>query len=228
MKGTFLKYLFKVPDTFYDISEKKFRDVIKYLDDNGFEIGLYASYLAYKSKDFFDFEKNNLEKTFGKRVVGNRHHYWHMNPKKIWETSQIHAESGLLYDTSVCLAKHPGFRYSICSPFHFFNQDTKTEINCLELPSVLMDDHLFGYRKYLEYNNYEKEIDVLVDAVKKYNGLLVLDYHVRVFNSDFFPDWLKSYEYIIKKINEASDYYCDTPENIAKYWLNREKQINGI
>ena len=87
-----------------------------------------------------------------------------------------------------------------------------------------MDDHLFGRMKYSYFDNYHSEIDALLGSVKEYGGVFVVDYHIRVLNPTFFPGWKESYAYLLKKIQEVDDYYCDTPLNIAVL-ENSEDQI---
>jgi len=98
----------------------------------------------------------------------------------------------------------------------------------LEMPTALMDGQLFNLLKYNYLQKKESVIDALIDSVKKYNGMLIVDYHTRVLNKDFFPGWKKSYIYLLDKATRGKDYYSDTILNIAKYWLNREKIIEGL
>ena len=48
-KGSLLEYLIGIPDPFYDVCSEKFRTVINQLKENGFEVGLHASYNSFKS-----------------------------------------------------------------------------------------------------------------------------------------------------------------------------------
>lgn len=88
-----------------------------------------------------------------------------------------------------------------------------------------MDRYLFEKAKRPEPSGYTLEIDSLLDSIKKYEGPLVADYHVRVFNDTFFPQWAESYRYLLKRVTASDDFYCDTPIGIAKHWLDREKRI---
>jgi hypothetical protein len=225
VKGSLLHYFLKAPDPFYDVRQNQFKKVLNYLVRNGFEVGMHSSYLAYQSIDKLLEEKKTVEESLGEPIFGNRHHYWHMNPDNISETAVIHNEIGLLYDSSVCFSKRSGFRFGICSPFHIYDAIRQGPVGALELPTSLMDDHLFKYFRLSYFSKPQFEIDALIDSVKKYAGLLFVDYHVRGFNETFYPKWVASYEYILKKLNEDSDYYSDTPLNIAKIWKKREEAI---
>lgn len=225
LKGSLLRYFLKAPDPFYDVCQNQFKRVLNYLVQNGFEVGMHSSYLAYQSIDRFLEEKKTIEGSLHEPIFGNRHHYWHMNPDNLSETAVIHEEIGLLYDSSICFAKRSGFRFGICSPFHLYDPIRQGPVGVLELPTSLMDDHLFKYFGLSYFSKPQFEIDALINSVKKHAGLFFVDYHVRGFNETFYPKWVESYEYILKKINEDGDFYSDTPLNIAKFWKNREEDI---
>ena len=170
-------------------------------------------------------EKETVEKALDRPVFGNRHHYWHMNLNDVSDTALIHSRIGLIYDSSISFERCAGFRYGACSPFHLYDSAGKMAINTLQLPVTLMDDHLARWKKYSFSGQYQLEIDGLIDSVRRCGGVFVADYHNRGLNDTFYPVWSESYKYLLRKINERNDFYCDTPINIAKYWLAREEQI---
>jgi hypothetical protein len=224
-KGSLLRYFLKAPDPFYDVRQNKFKGVLNYLVQQGFEVGMHSSFLAYQSIEKLLEEKNTVEESLGEPIFSNRHHYWHMNPKHLSETAVMHDEMGLIYDSSICFAKRCGFRFGICSPFHLYDPIQQREVKVLELPPSLMDDHLFKYFGLSYFGKPQFEIDALMNSVKEHAGVFFVDYHVRGFNKTFFPKWVESYEYILKKISEDNDFYSDTPLNIARYWKKREEDI---
>ncbi len=226
--GSLVRYLLVAPDSFYDVRKKLYKDVMHIIDEAGFEVGLHASYYAYRSERQFRIEKENVEKSLGKAVSGNRHHYWHMNPNNPSETAQLHENIGLLYDSSIAFEEASGFRRSICSPFHLYNRDRQRSTNILQLPPTLMDDHLFGHSPNHKFNSYQDHILSLIKAVKTHDGVLTIDYHVRVLNTTFFPDWGKSYEFLLENIASEQDYYCDTPANVIRHCIHREKVLRDL
>ena len=225
VKGSLLRYFLRAPDPFYDVQQDEFKRVLEYLVQNGFEVGMHSSYLAYQSIDRFLKEKKTIEESLRESIYGNRHHYWHMNPDNLSETAVMHEEIGLLYDSSICFAKRSGFRFGICSPFHLYDPIRQGPVGVLELPTSLMDDHLFKYFGLSYFGNPQFEIDALINSAKEHGGLFFVDYHVRGFNETFYPKWVESYEYILRKITEDGDFYSDTPLNIAKFWKKREEEI---
>lgn len=224
-KGDLLRYFLKAPDPFYDVTHKSFRRIMHLMTDKGFEVGLHGSYLAYRSPSRFMAEKHKVESTLEGPVWGNRHHYWHMNPDDPSETARIHKKIGLLYDSSLSFEKNSGFRYSICSPFHLYDANERCPVDVLQIPPTLMDNHLFGYADTCGFKHYLDHIDSLFRSIKSFEGLFVIDYHVRVLNSTFFPDWKESYYYFLETVSNCTDVYCDTLINLARYWLQREKNL---
>jgi hypothetical protein len=225
LKGSLLRYFLKAPDPFYDVQQDQFKGVLDFLVQKGFEVGMHSSYLAYQSGDKFLKEKKTVEESLHEPVFGNRHHYWHMNPDNPSETAVMHDEIGLLYDSSICFAKRSGFRFGICSPFHLYDPIRQGPVEVLELPTSLMDDHLFKYFGLSYFDNPQFEIDALINSVREQGGLFCVDYHVRGFNETFYPKWVESYEYILRKINADGDFYSDTLLNIARFWKRREEEI---
>ena len=226
--GSLIRYLFIAPDPFYDVGKKNFKETMYILDKAGFEVGLHASYYAYRSEQQLRIEKENLEHSFGKAISGNRHHYWHLNPINPSETARMHADIGLLYDSSMAFDKASGFRRGICSPFHLYDRDRQSSVNIPQLPTALMDTHLFKHSRIHNFDSYQNHIRSLINEVRTYKGVLTVDYHVRVINNTFFPDYGKSYEFLLENITAEKDYYCDTPINVIRHWMHREKTLRDM
>src|SRR5436305_1810711 len=111
------------------------------LADEGCEVGLHPSYHAYRSLAQLQSEKEALEKVAGVSVKGNRHHYWHLDPRSPADTLRLHERAGLLYDSSLAFDFYPGFRRGVCHPFRIFHPGERRELNLVELPPAWMDDH---------------------------------------------------------------------------------------
>lgn len=226
-KGNLLRYFLIAPDPFYDVMDKRFKSIMKSIIEQGFEVGMHSSFLSYKNSNQFMNEKTRVERVLNSNVYGNRHHYWHFNQDFPYETAQIHAESGLIYDTSMGFEEHSGFRRGICSPYRLYHTEKECAVDVLQLPPCLMDSQLFHYEDRNPFKDYKEHIDSLVSAVKRYAGVFVVDFHVRVLNNLCFEGWSDAYIYLLEKLSSSSDYYCDTPINIARHWLDREKLLEA-
>lgn len=223
-RGSLLKYLSGTPDPFYDISSVKFRNLFRILIDQGFEIGLQASYEAYQSKEKYSAEKERLENICGKTVFGNRHHYYHLNPNNPEDTLLIHEQINLLYDSSISHNDYLGWRRGICHPYFPFHQGLRRELATLQIPSVWMDDQLFGLKKY---NPGYKELLLrnLADRTSENVGCLCVNIHEYVFENDLFPGWAKSYVDLWQYVINQGNYWIATPLEIAEHWMRRYQSI---
>jgi hypothetical protein len=195
-KGSLLQYALGTPDDFYDVGAPEFRDLFRYLRDEGCEIGLHASYNAWRSADIMRREKDRIEETAGVPIEGNRHHYWHLNPHAPHETLALHEKAGLLYDSSLGLEYYPGFRRGICHPFQPYHPGLRREINVVQLPPAWMDDHFdrrLVQNRIADPTSYAQS---LIQRAVDSGGIVVVDYHSRGMNSDFYPrygPWIREF-----------------------------------
>ena len=226
-KGSLLEYLSGIPDPFYDVGSAEFRKVINQLKNNGFEVGLHASYNSFKSLATLKREIKAVESALGEQLIGNRHHYWHINQDNPAQTSELHEKAGLFYDSSICYEQRAGFRYGIAAPFRLFQKNNNRVSNCLQLPTTFMDDHMYRHLKHSQFKSPHVEIDTLINQTKIFSGLFIVDYHVRRLNDTFFPGWGKLFKFILDIIANDPECYCDTPAKIAEYWVARENKIRN-
>jgi len=220
VRGSLLKYALGRPDPFYDVKSRKFIKLFDYLTSGGAEIGLHASYLAYKDKDLFSMERETLKQVTGQEIAGNRHHYWHLNPDDIESTLLIHEQIGLKYDTSLSHDKYLGWRRAISCPFFPFHQEKRREINTLQIQTAWMDAQLFD----LNNRKYADRLKILVELAEitaSQGGCLNINIHDYVFDDLLFPGWSKTYHWFINYLNERSDFWIATPVEIADHWIKR-------
>lgn len=225
-QGSLIDFAKGRPDPFYNIRSERFRELFGYLADEGFEIGLHASYDAHTSQHKFLEEKELLEQVSGQPVVGNRHHYWHMNPDDPETTLLVHEQVGLKYDTSLTHERYVGWRRGTCWPFFPFGKNERRAIDTLQLPTAWMDDQFFGHKR----DNPGEPKDVLkqlVDRTRKQGGCLVLDVHDYVFDSTLFPGWSDLYFWLLQLLVSRGDFWIDTPAQIARHWTQRYRSISG-
>lgn len=223
-QGSIFKYLTGTPDPFYNITSDRFQEIFEILKDEGFEIGLQASYKAYQSRERFSAEKETLEKAAGKAIFGNRHHYYHLNPVDMEDTLLIHEQINLLYDASICHNDYLGWRRGICHPYFPFHQGLRRELTTLQIPSAWMDDQLFGLKKH---NPGDRNclLENLVQRTSENEGCLYINVHEYVFENDLFPGWAKSYIDLWQYINNKGNFWIATPLEIAQYWTRRYQSI---
>lgn len=225
-KGSLFQYALGTPDGFYDIRAKEFKELFRYLIDEGCEIGLHASYNSYRSKQQLQHEKALLEEAAGVRVDGNRHHYWHLDPESPNETLRKHEQAGLLYDSSLAFEFYPGFRRGICHPFRVFDAGERRELSVVELPPAWMDDHFDRRLGHNKIANPESYASHLVKVAQATNGVIVVDYHPRGMNSDFYPrygPWLM--KFIEDRLDSSISF--QTPGKVFRQYVEYETLLSS-
>ncbi len=223
-KGSLLEYAMGVPDSFYDIRRPEFIRLFRELKETGFEIGLHASFNAYQSLDTLVLEKQKLERLAGVPVIGNRFHYWHLDPDEPHETLKLSEQAGLIYDSSLGYEFYPGFRRGICHPFRVFHPGDRRELDIIELPPTWMDNH---FDKRLLQNKISDPIEYarnLVETACELGGMIIVDYHARGMNADFYPrfgPWIRNF--VEENLSDCVAYH--SPKELAEAFLEYEREL---
>jgi hypothetical protein len=226
-QGSLFQYASGIPDPFYNVKSKRFRNLFRSLSNEGFEIGLHASYLAYKSQDNFSMERRILQECSDQDVSGNRHHYWHLNPNDIESTLMLHEQIGLKYDTSLTHERYLGWRRGLSFPFFPFHQAQRRQLKTLQMPTAWMDDQLFGYLNHNPGNRLET-LQKIIDKTAEHGSCIVVSVHNYVFDDTLFPDWRKTYLWFVKNLVDRSDFLIGKPEEIADHWIKRYSSIFNL
>jgi hypothetical protein len=223
-QGSLVKYLMGIPDPFYDIYSGRFKRIFQYLVNEGFEIGLHASYLAYSDQKLIESEIQALQQISGQEILGNRHHYWHLDPDDIESTLKLHETVGLKYDSSLTHEKYIGWRRGLTWPFFPFHQKERRELRTLQIQSTWMDDQLFGYKMYNQGDIFDS-LRMLANTAAQQGGCLSVNVHDYVYDEKLYPGWSKTYLWLIDYIMDRSDFWIATPAEISKHWKNRYHKI---
>jgi hypothetical protein len=191
----------------YDLFEPKIQEAVKYLDANGWEIGLHGSYLSYNNKDLLSREKQRLESIVGHKVIGTRQHYLNMDAG----TWKIHEELGFEYDSTWGFTDDIGIKEGHIK--HFYPNESSFVV----FPLTIMDICFMNLP-----DRWERFYNIL-DQVEKQDGVLVLNWHHRVFNEQEFPGFRAAYIRIIEEslqrnahIGPLQDFYKETVLETAK------------
>ena len=223
-QGSLVEYARGTPDPFYDVTTPRFRALFQELIAGGWEVGMHASYRAFESVDRFAAEKARLEAACGAPVLGNRHHYWHMNPADVEETLQMHSDVGLLYDTSLTYDRHLGWRRGTSIPFFPFAQRAGCEIDVVQLPVAWMDAQLMQ-RDDLAQPQRETLVRELIDRTVMQGGLFVANVHDYVFDDELYPGWLATLQAGLEHVVGRGDLWIATPAEIARHWVDRYRML---
>ena len=158
-------------DNRYHIS--KLGSVLRELRKAGHEIGLHASFDSYRDEDRLRDEKQKLENVLSNTALGSRQHYLRWETPTTW-TSLVRA--GFYYDTTLGYAQSEGFRAGTCYPFNPYDVLDDQVLPIWEVPLIVMDSTLLGYRR-LKTDEAKEAVMQMVAQVKRYRGVFVLLWH---------------------------------------------------
>lgn len=196
---------FKLSQGRYNIKETKIVNLIKWLDENGWEIGVHGSYNSYKKLEFLKDEKETLQNILGHEVIGIRQHYLNLN-QDTWKKQ--HA-LGFKYDSSLGFTRDIGFKDNKIQPFQPLNNDFTI------IPLVIMDTC------FMTKKNHWDELDKLFNVCEKENAILVVNFHNHVFNKKEYPGYREAYIKIIEKgIERRGDF-----RTLSEHYKNINKKI---
>ena len=170
----------------YDIESPKVMDIIRYLDGNGWEIGVHGSYNSYQNLSLLKKEKEILESIVGHEIRGIRQHHLNLDDN----TWRLQKEAGFVYDSTLGYTRDIGFKDGIISPYHPFDDEF------VVFPLPIMD---FCFNTCSDrWTRFEE----IVETCVKHNGILVLNYHQHIFHEPDFPGYADDYIQIIERCIE--------------------------
>jgi peptidoglycan/xylan/chitin deacetylase (PgdA/CDA1 family) len=158
-------------DNRYHIS--KLGSVLRQLRKAGHEVGLHASFASYHDADRLREEKEQLENVLSNTALGSRQHYLRWETPTTWAAL---ARAGFYYDTTLGYAQHEGFRAGTCYPFHPYDVLSDQVLPIWEVPLIVMDSTLLGYRG-LKTDEAKEAVMQMVAQAKRYRGVFVLLWH---------------------------------------------------
>ena len=171
----------------YDVTDGEIVDVIRALDQGGWEIGLHGSYDSYDDLERLREEKSALEDVLGHEVIGGRQHYLNLEQPQTWE---YHREIGLRYDSSLGSNVTYGFdgQYEVIRPF---------DDEFVVFPMTKMETALMRSTGSVEAA-WEACLDVLEEA-RENGATMTVCWHPRYFNEEEFPGYRTIYERLIRE-----------------------------
>lgn len=199
-------------DAKYHLEEKRIKDLIATLKQQGCEVGLHGSIRTADNQSAMQEALTRLQKVSGNEVVGTRQHFLKFHFPRTFEVQQA---AGLRYDTTMAYAEHEGFRNSYCYPFRPYDHDRECMMDIWELPLTVMDTTLFGYRK-LDYKQIESSIEVLINECERFGGLFVMLWHNCNFDEYQYPGINAFYKKLLQQIVNSLPVLVTGKEVISK------------
>lgn len=178
----------------YDVEDDAMTDVIRRLDEGGWEVGLHGSYHSAVDPQQLRLEKDRLEAVLGHPVRGGRQHYMRMERPDTW---QIQSDQGLAYDSTLGSSTDYGFQdnYALIEPldesFHVF-------------PLTLMEQTLPdpGTDPEAAWAVCERLLSEAIDN----KAIMTVLWHPRFFNETEFPGYRELYRRLITAALDANGW----------------------
>lgn len=182
----------------YKITDKVINHAIKWLDSNGFEIGLHGSYYSYNNEELLRKEKETLERIVGHSVVSTRQHFLN-HDETTWK---IHKNIGLKYDSTVGNKKTTGENLPV---FPYYTKE-----GILEMPITVMDTVLLTNRE-----DMQKVLDACADVASR-GGLIMLNFHQRQLRETEYPFVVMTYTRLLETAKKDNAWMA-TMKEIGEY-----------
>lgn len=196
----------------YKLDSNYMKQQLQNISKNGNEIAVHGS---YKTHD----EASSLAcdiKLLKEKVNGNRFHFlqWDME-----QTPYVIDSNHLSYDTSLGFQEQIGFRNGICNPFYLYDFKNEKAFSFLEIPLNIMDCSL-AYTNYMgiEPKKVKNIIKPIISEIKKFNGVLTLNWHNTFFTDYTNSEWKTVYLDIIENCKAKNSNFV-TCSQITKNYL---------
>ncbi|MCJ7449323.1 MAG: polysaccharide deacetylase family protein [Bacteroidales bacterium] len=206
-------------DAYYDINSKKIRSLMEFLLKEDHEIGLHGTVRSHFSYEALDIIHKEFLSISGQKRTGIRQH------RLMWrhpETAINHDSVGIVYDSTLGFAAHEGFRNSYCHPFRLFDFENNRMLSLWEIPLNVMDATLFYYRE-LTYDLAERSISMMLNEIKRFNGVFTLLWHNSYFNENDIPGITRFYFKLLALIMAEGPEICSGMSIVDKCNINRLK-----
>lgn len=175
------------------IESRKFQSLIKRLSDYA-EVGIHPSYGSNKNKSQLKKEIGRLSNVLHREITQSRQHFLKL---RLPETYRNLIDLDITDDYTMGYSSRVGFRASICTPFNFYDMDTETETKLKIHPFAVMEGTL-KYQMHTKPDEALKIIKLLVDEVKKVDGVFISLWHNDTINNrKIWKGWKEVYEEMV-------------------------------
>jgi len=166
-------------DGTYFPTEAAVLDLMKRIHKRGHEVGLHPSYHTYLRPDELRNEADRLREARRKAglpddAIGARMHFLR------WRTPDtLHAldAAGIVYDTTLGYAKHPGFRCGTCREYQAFDPAKRTSMNVRLRPLIVMESTVIREMQPSDEDALAERLSQLMRACHRVQGNFTLLWH---------------------------------------------------
>lgn len=195
----FRQWLF---DPSYTVEQnKRLRDKLIFLKDEGFQIGLHGSFDSARDEYLLQREKEILERCVNCEITKVRQH-WLCYQENI--TPYTH-EKLFKFDSTLGWNDRIGFRAGCANSYRPYDHKNQRPFNFFEIPLVIMDANIFDYG-YRETNKSKwLMVEKLLGELQCCKTSHVsISWHQRSCNSDY--NWHILYESLVKNDTDKEIY----------------------
>ena len=178
------------------------------------EIGLHGGFSSYNSLEKILTEKKNIEQIMGSKLLGYRNHYLNFIIPTTWKLLK---RAGFKYDSTFGYNDSIGFRNGLPFPFRPFDPFEDTTIEILEISLNLMDVTLFDYCDIHKISECLLRLESIISTVKKYHGVLTINFHNDKFNETLYPGVSRLYERLLTFLKDQGGWLTDG-RSIYTWW----------
>jgi len=173
---------------------RKFQLLIKNLADHA-QVGIHPSFGSNDDDAKLKEEWKRLKNILKREVTLSRQHFLKLSFPTTYRNL---IDLGVQDDYTMGYATYPGFRASICHPFHFYDLELEQSTPLRIYPFIVMDA---TFKYYLDFNP-EQALSLtkeLMQEVKKVNGTFVTLWHNETWSEHgAWKGWSLLYEEIVK------------------------------
>jgi hypothetical protein len=194
-------------------------EMIREIEESGWEIGLHGSYQSALSQDSLSFQKRVIEDAAGKPIMSIRQHFLHYDARI---TPKLQANAGFKTDSTQGFNRSVGFRSATSYPYSCWDFEQERALPILEIPQHIMDGGLFT-ENALEYNTDMaiKHSIQLMDEVESVGGCLTLSWHPHNIANEM---WWNVYKTLLEEAHRRNAWGCSASE-LYHWWKKREKTM---
>ena len=161
-------------------------------------MGFHPSHSSHLNPVQWESERRAIEAAFGVALTEGRHHYLRFRVPDTW---QMWDDAGMKVDGTAGYADAEGFRCGTGDPFSTFDVRRRKALRLRELPLIIMEGTLAGYRKV----SAEAAQDVFrryIDVAVRYRMPLTILFHNNSFDEVRWPGWRKTYQAIFDHVRQ--------------------------
>jgi len=190
-KKTLQRWLF---DPSYDIESYRMRDLLCHIQEQGGVVGLHPTFDTWKSAPSIRQQRECLSIAAKAQVISCRQHWLRFSWQETW-LAQIAA--GIKHDTTLMFNDRSGFRASAALAWHPWNSRQSQPHSVIELPSVLMDSHLYDYQSMSDIDR-QSAIQTWLREVEDVNGQIAVLWHPHTLTKDY--GWNQGFQVLLETL----------------------------